>query len=125
MLNFSSILNIYGFTRNNYEFESRIAGFYHDLHFSLLDSRSIFDVERSTVYRRLENPNTLIFAELVTFDGDIDAAIQFFLRQWIAELQYENPVKEIINLHWSTHYATIQILTISRYNAMTLKFTIR
>ena len=57
--------------------------------------------------------------------GDIDAAIQHFHQRWRSELQYQNPIREIIDVQKHNNTATIQVLTISKYNAMTIRLTIK
>lgn len=125
MYDFYSIISDHGFTLDRYDFESTIAGFDHDIHFALLNDRSVFDIDRSRSYRQWDDPNAFVRADLVTRGGDVAAGVRFFQQRWSTELRYENPVREIIDLRQSTTTATIRVLTISQHNAMTLLFNIK
>lgn len=125
MNNFHSILAGYGFTPDRYDFESTIAGFGYDLQAALFDTHTCFDVERCQIARQFNNPNALIRADLITLTGDIDAAIQHFHQRWRTELYYQNTIREIIDVQRLDQSATIQVLTISQFNAMTLLITIK
>ena len=125
MCDFHAIMTSHGFTRDSYDFESTIAGFDHDIHFALFDDDSIFDVDRSRSYRQWDNPSAMVRTELVTRDGDLDAAVRFFQQRWVSELRYENPLREITDIRCSDDGVRIRVLTISEHTAITLLFNIR
>lgn len=124
MNDFYSIMLGHGFSADQYDFESTITGFDYDIHFALLDDRSVFDIDRSRSYRQWNTPNAFVRADLVTRDGDIAAGIRFFQQRWSTELCYDNPVHEIIDVQQCSHSAIIHVLTVSQHNAMTLQFNI-
>ncbi|RLA18110.1 MAG: hypothetical protein DRQ62_14145 [Gammaproteobacteria bacterium] len=124
MYDFQSIMIGHGFTADQYDFESTIIGFDHDIHFSLFDNNSIFNINRSRTYRQWSNFNALLHVDLVTRNCDIEAAVCFVQQRWLTELRYQNAVREIIDLHQSSLFASIHVLTISRCNVMTILFNI-
>jgi len=123
--NFNTILTSYGFITSTYDFDSTTLGWLHDLHNALLDSETIFDIDQCQIIQNLDNPNAFIRCELVTINNDIDAGIEFFHQRWRSELQYQNPVREIIDVQQRNDTATIQVLTISKDNAMTIRLNIK
>lgn len=125
MYDFQAIMTSHGFTRDSYDFESTIAGFDHDIHFALFDDDSIFDVDRSHSCRQWDNPCALVRAELLTRDGNLDNALQFFQSRWLSKLRYQNPQREIIDVYRSSDVIAVHVLTISKQNAITLLFNIR
>lgn len=125
MYDFQAIMTSHGFTRDSYDFESTIAGFDYDIHFALFDDDSIFDVDRSQSYRQWDNPCALVRTELLTRDGNLDNALKFFQKCWSSELRYQNPQREIIEICRSSDAIAINVLTISKHNAITLLFNIR
>ncbi|UZE97228.1 hypothetical protein [Alkalimarinus alittae] len=125
LLNFESILISHGFTPDRYDFESTIIGFDYDLHISLFDSHTCFDVDKCSTYRQWNQPNEYLRADLITLTGDVDAGIQFFYQRWCTELRYQNPVREVIDVQRLKQSAAIHVLTVSQHNAMTLLFNIK
>jgi len=123
--NFNTILTRHGFIASTYDFDSTILGWSHDLHSALLDSESIFDIDQCEIFQNLDQPNEYLRVELVTINNDIDAGVQFFYHRWLTELRYENPIREIIDVQRLDQYVTIQVLTISQHNAMTIRLTIK
>lgn len=119
-MDFSSILEYYGFTRDTYDFESSVIGFDYDVHTVLLGSMTPFDINRSRIYRQFECPSALIRAEIVIKRYCIDRAIKFFLQRWRTELRYLNPICEIIEIYESSDSASIHVLSITETNAITL-----
>lgn len=125
MYDFHSIVTAYGFTRESYDFESTIIGFDYDIRFSLFDTKTIFDTDRSRIYRQWDKPSAFLRCELVTLAGDVDTAVRFFYRHWLTEIRYERPVREIIDVQQCDDSAIIHALTISQSNAMTMLFNIK
>ena len=125
MLDFNPILNDYGFTTDNYDFETTIIGFSHDIHAALLDTDSCFDIDQCQVLRQWDDPNAHIRCELVTRDHNIQSGMEFFDQQWVRHLRYDHTVCEVIIKRVHDQRATIQVLCISKYNAMTIMITIQ
>ena len=125
MLDFHSILNDYGFSADNYDFESTIIGFSQDIFAALLDAESCFDGDQCRVLRQWDDRNAHIRCELVTRDHNIQSAMEFFDQQWVRQLRYENPVCEVIIKRVDDQRATIQVLCISKHNAITMMFSIQ
>ena len=124
MYDFSSFMVDHDFTSDHHEFEATISGFDYDIHFALLDDRSIFDTQRSRTYRHYDDLSAMVQTDLVTHDGDVDSGVRFFHERWSTELRYLTPVREIIDVHQSPTTATIHVLTVTRYNAASLLFRI-
>lgn len=121
MHDFHSILIDYGFSTDSYDFESTIIGFDYDIHFSLFDNNStVFDIDQCRIYRQWNCPNALVRCELISRNGNIEAAVKFFYDRWLSELRYENPELEIIDIRQHYHFTSVHILTISKRNAITL-----
>jgi len=125
MKDFQIIMASHGFTDDTYDFDSTIAGFDYDIHFVLLDENSIFDVDRSQLFRQWNNPSELVRVELLTLDGNLEKGLRFFHKKWLNELRYQNPVKEITDIFRSADSIVIRVLMISQHNAITLLFNIR
>lgn len=125
MYEFYSIMTAHGLSTGGHDIESSIIGFDYDIQFSLFDQATVFDVDKCLILRQRDNPEAFVQCELVTGNGDIQAAISFFLHRWSTELRYQSPVREIIDIRTRSQSARIHILTISQFNAMTLLFTIR
>ena len=124
MLDFNSILNDYGFSADNYDFESTIIGFSYDIESALWGSDSIFVQDQCQIIRNWDDPSAYIHAHLVTVDGDVEHGTKYLLHRWKTEIRYGNPVVEVIDTRCSGIQTVIRILTITNSNAMTLKFTI-
>ena len=123
-MNFQSQLSDHGFTPNSYDFESTIIGWSWDIEFALF-SQSPFDFQKCQIIRCWDSPEAYLHTVLVPVDGDIAGAKRFLLDRWNSELRYENPVMEVLVCQSSPIQSVLQMLTITKSNAMTLKFTVR
>tara|TARA_R110001583_G_scaffold193306_1_gene361389 strand:- start:1745 stop:2143 length:399 start_codon:yes stop_codon:yes gene_type:complete len=124
MHDFSAILAQYGFTPDQYDFESTIAGFDYDLQFALLDQDSGFDTEKSNIIRQWNNPSAYLRCELITRNSDTNSALTFFLQRWVSELRYNTVTREILDITQKQNTVEIRALLISPHNAMTFEFHI-
>lgn len=77
MHDFPTILARYGFTPNQYDFDSTIVGFDYDLQFALFDEDSPLDIERSKIIRQWDNPTAYLRCELFTQNTDTSAGLTF------------------------------------------------
>ena len=125
MLDFHSILNDRGFSAENYDFESTIIGFSYDIEFALFDFLSPFGWDCSQINRCWDNSEAYIHAILIPVDGDIDRGTKFLLDRWCATLRYQDPIREVVSTDSSGTQSVLRMLTMTKSNAMTLKFTIR
>ena len=98
-------------------------GFHHEIYNALIHRNPVFDLN-SRVYQQPESPEAFICCELITNEA-LDRATSYFYQVWYAELRYENPELEIVDLARRSTDAVIQALTISQHNAMTFLFTIK
>lgn len=98
-------------------------GFHHEIYNALIHDNPVFNSD-SRIYQQPESPEALIRCELITSE-DLDRAASYFYQVWYAELRYENPVLEILDLSRRRTDAAIHALTISAHNAMTFLFTIQ
>lgn len=121
--NFQSLLSDHGFTPNSYDFESTIIGWSYDIEFALFDSESPFDFQKSQIIRCWDDHEAYIHTKLFPVNGDISSATRFLLDRWYSELRYDNPVLEVVNVQRSPIQSVARMLTITKSNAMTLKFT--
>jgi hypothetical protein len=124
MHNFPKILKQYGFSPNQYDFESTIAGYDYDLQFALFDQDSVFDIEKSNIVRQWNTPSAYLRCELITQNSDISTALTFFLQRWVSELRYSSVTREILDITQKQNTAEIRALLISTHNAMTFEFHI-
>lgn len=123
MQNFTSILSSHDFTADRYDFESTIIGFDYDIQFAFSDS-IVFDFPRSRILRQWSNPNAFIRADLKIKTGSIEEGLDCFNQRWSAELRYQKPVLEVVEVVPYDHCTSIHVLTISQHNAMTILFNI-
>jgi len=98
-------------------------GFHHEIYNALIHDNPVFN-SNSRIYQQSESPEALIRCELIPPE-DLDRAASYFYQVWYAELRYENPVLEILNLSRRRKGAVIHALIISPHNAMTFLFTIQ
>lgn len=124
MHNFAAILAQYGFTSDKYDFESTIAGFDYDLQFALFDQDSVFDIEKSNIFRQWNNPSAYLRCELITQNSDTNSALTFFLQRWVSELRYSTVTREILDITQEQNTVEIRALLLSQHNAMTFEFHI-
>lgn len=125
MNDFPSILAFHGFHPEIYYFESAIIGFDHDIYNALIHQSPIFDKRQCRITRQWSSPSAFLRCELVTHTGDLVSAVPFFYHQWMTELRYQHPIREIMMLDHKPGIATIQSLLISKHNAMTFLFQIK
>ncbi len=123
-MDFSSILIDHSFAPDLYDFESTIIGFDYELYSALLGSMTVFDVDRSRIYRQFNIPSAYVRADLVRKKYCIDRAVRFFLQRWRDELRYLNPICEIIEIYEFSTSASIHVLSITKSNAITLTISI-
>lgn len=124
MHNFAAILAQYGFTAEQYDFESTIVGFDYDLQFALFDQDSVFDIEKSNIIRQWSNPSAYLRCELITRNNDTNNALAFFLQRWVSELRYSTVTREILDITQNKNSVEIRAVLLSPHNAMTFEFHI-
>lgn len=120
---FPAILVEHGFDPDEYDFQATALGFHHDIYNALIHGSSVFN-DQSRIYHQLHLPDALLRCELVRCAGNAEAAIPHFYQQWVTELRYQYPVREVLDLHQQHHTATVHALLISQHNAMTFEFNI-
>ncbi|MBQ0747678.1 MAG: hypothetical protein KBT82_04295 [Marinobacter sp.] len=121
---FASLLVKHGFTPQTYDFDSTMLGFQHDIFNALIHNDSVFS-EQSLIRAQPDCPDALLRCELIAESGDLASAVQHFYARWFAELRYENPMLELLNLEMREDVASIHVLTITKANAMTFVFNIQ
>ena len=121
---FASLLLEHGFTRKTYDFDSTMLGFQHDIFNALIHNDSVFS-EQSFIRAQPDCPDALLRCELIAESGDLASAVQHFYERWFEELRYSNSVLELLNLEIHEDVASIQVLTITKANAMTFVFNIQ
>lgn len=122
---FKDIILAYGFNPTNYDFESTVAGWLYDVDAALQSDDSCFNSTKTEITRHPYNLNSLLRTQLQLFPHiSIQTGIEFICAKWHSELYYVSPLREITDVSIDVECAKIHILTISKSNAMTLKFTI-